>query len=150
MFVTLVAGVISSGCADLAKTCDNDADQCQLDQCTASIELILCRYPWGVLSVVMKHLLFNTIPVVTRRVEALLSFWDQLDTLRYIDVWLKPMSLTDLMALRFRGEVAMWVDQPTGNIRTDLQRAIDHADENNPYAPPKDVDSFARSHRTSL
>ncbi|MBK9266114.1 MAG: hypothetical protein IPM54_40800 [Polyangiaceae bacterium] len=27
---------------------------------------------------------------------------------------------------------------------------IDHADENNPYAPPKDVDSFARSHRTSL
>jgi hypothetical protein len=90
-----------------------------------AFDAFACRYPWGAACVAMMHSVPNTIPVVTRRVEALLSFWEQLDTLRYMDHRLRPVSLTDLIAFEYQGEIAMWVDQPTGNVRADLRTAIE-------------------------
>jgi len=90
-----------------------------------AFEAFIAKFPWGTVTLSMMRLLFNTIPVVSRRVEALLSFWEQLDTLRYMDHRLRPVSLSDLMAYEYQGEITMWVDQPTGNIRADLRTAID-------------------------
>lgn len=90
-----------------------------------TFEAFACRYPWGALAVAVKHQIPNTIPMVVRRVAALLSFWDQLDTVRYVNHTCLPVSLAEWIAFEFQGEIATWVDLPTGNPRTDLQTAID-------------------------
>jgi hypothetical protein len=45
--------------------------------------------------------------------------------LKYVDLYQHPISLAELMVFYYHGHIAMWVDEPTGNIRTDLQVAID-------------------------
>jgi hypothetical protein len=90
-----------------------------------AFETFACRYPSGALVVAITHALYNTIEAVSRRVEAVLGFWDLLDTVKYIDVFKRHPTLSEVMALHFEGHVAMWVDQPSGNIRTDLRTAID-------------------------
>lgn len=91
-------------------------------------EAFACRYPWGALSLAIGHSLYHTIDAVSQRVEAVLSFWEKLDTVRYIDpvpIRCKRGILADLLAFRFESHIAMWVDAPTGNIRQDLRTAID-------------------------
>jgi hypothetical protein len=61
-------------------------------------------------------------------VEGVLAFWEQLETLRYIDrvtARCKRGTLGDLLAFHFEGHIAMWVDAPTGDVRQDLRTAID-------------------------
>jgi hypothetical protein len=92
----------------------------------ADFEAFACKYPWGALAVALGHTLYNTIDAVSKRIEAVLSFWEQLDTLRYFDIKLKPVTLAEMLAWpHFPGPVAMWVDQPSGDIRVDLRTAID-------------------------
>ncbi len=62
--------------------------------------------------------------MVTRRIEALLSFWEPLDTIRYVDFNLRPVSLPDFVMGLYRGTVVMWVDKPTGDVKDDLRTAI--------------------------
>ena len=91
----------------------------------AAYEALACRYPWGVLNALIHHTLHNTIPNVSRRLEALLSFWDKLDSVHYPDPVLRVTTLTELISFRCRGCISMWVDTPTGDIRKDLAMAID-------------------------
>jgi hypothetical protein len=92
----------------------------------ADFEAFACKYPWGALAVALKHALYNTIDAVSKRIEAVLSFWEQLDTLRYFDIKLMPITLAEMLAWpHFDGLVAMWVDQPSGDIRVGLRTAID-------------------------
>jgi len=85
----------------------------------------VCRYPWGAISATAIDWLLNSIELTVPRIAGVLRDWDALDTLKYIDSDERPISLAKFMTDSFRGTVAMWVDQPTGNIRTDLQTAID-------------------------
>lgn len=87
-------------------------------------ETFVQRYPWGALVIAMTRPLENPIPVVVRRVDALLSFWDPLDTIRYLGHDLYPVSLTDFVRRLYQFLLAMWVDQPTGDVRADLRTAI--------------------------
>ncbi len=81
------------------------------------------RFPWAAISATSIGVL-NSIEFTTPRIEGVLQHWDALDTLRYIDFGERPISLTEFMTYQFHGNVAMWVDQPTGSIRTDLETAI--------------------------
>jgi hypothetical protein len=85
----------------------------------------VCRTAWGAVSAAAIDLLLNSIEFTVPRIEGVLRFWEALDTLKYIDFHERPISLVELMVFHFHGHVAMWVDHPTGNIRTDLQTAID-------------------------
>lgn len=85
----------------------------------------VCRYSWGAVAMATRRCLFNEIEFTIPRVEGILRFWEALDTLKYIDVYQRPISLAELISFHFQGAVAMWVDQPSGNLRTDLQTAID-------------------------
>ncbi len=81
------------------------------------------RFPWAAISATSIGVL-SSIEFTTPRIEGVLQHWDALDTLRYIDFGERPISLTTFMTHNFDGNVAMWVDQPTGNIRIDLATAI--------------------------
>jgi hypothetical protein len=85
----------------------------------------VCRYAWGAISATAITCLLNSIELTVPRIEGVLRFWEALDTLKYVDSDERPLSLAQYMIENFSGLPAMWVDQPTGNIRTDLQRAID-------------------------
>jgi hypothetical protein len=91
----------------------------------ADFEAFMCRYPWGALSLAVRRPLYNTIPVVSQRAEAILLFWEKLDTVRYVNISSSFGTLTHLMAFYFGGHIGMWVDTPTGDVRTDLRTAID-------------------------
>ena len=91
----------------------------------AAYEALACRYPWGVLNALIEHRLYNTIPTVSRRLEALLSFWDKLDSVGYFDDVRRITTLTGLITFHCLGPVTMWVDTPTGDIRKDLATAIE-------------------------
>ncbi len=88
-------------------------------------ESFVCRYPWGALSAAISHAMLNTIDVVSRRLEALFSFWDKLDTLQYIEFGNQPVPLAQVIRAHFEGTIAMWVDHPSGDVRQDLRAAID-------------------------
>ena len=45
--------------------------------------------------------------------------------MRYVDVYPRAVTFTNLMAFKFRGHVAMWVDRPTPDVRQNLRAAID-------------------------
>ena len=81
------------------------------------------RFPWAAISATSIGVL-NSIEFTTPRIEGVLRHWDALDTLRYIDFGERPISLTQFMTYQFHGNVAMWVDHPTGELRTDLATAI--------------------------
>ncbi len=85
----------------------------------------VCRSAWGAIGAASISCLLNSVELTVPRIEGVLRFWDVLDTLKYIDSDERPLSLAQFMIENFGGQPAMWVDQPTGNIRTDLQTAID-------------------------
>lgn len=82
------------------------------------------RSAWGAISAAAINHLLNSVELTVPRIEGVLRHWDALDTLRYIDFGERPISLTQFMTYHFHGNVAMWVDQPTGELRTDLATAI--------------------------
>lgn len=84
----------------------------------------LYRYPWGAITLAIAKPLYHTIPVATRRIDALLSFWEPLDTIRYVSYDLYPVSLTDFVTRTYRDTLVMWVDRPSGDIRADLRTAF--------------------------
>jgi hypothetical protein len=86
-------------------------------------EVFVQRYPWGALVIAIAQPLRNPIPVAARRIEALLSFWEPLDTIRYVGHDLYPVSLTAFVMEVYRELVVMWVDRPTGDAKTDLRTA---------------------------
>jgi hypothetical protein len=85
----------------------------------------VCKYPWGAISTAIIGCLLNSIELTVPRIEGVLRFWEPLDTLKYVDLHERPISLAQLMIDCFEGNIAMWVDQPTGNVRADLQAACD-------------------------
>jgi hypothetical protein len=85
----------------------------------------VCRTGWGAISAAALGCLHNSIELTVPRIEGVLRFWEALDTLKYIVLHQRPISLAEMMVYYFEGHVAMWVDQPTGNMRTDLQTAIE-------------------------
>jgi hypothetical protein len=98
------------------------------DKFDTAYDAFACQYPWGALSTAINHRFFNTIDVVSQRINAVLLFWEQLDAMRYIDpVALrgKRGTLAELLAIHFEGPIGMWVDAPTGDVRQDLRTAID-------------------------
>jgi len=82
------------------------------------------RSAWGAISAAAINHLLNSVELTVPRIEGVLRHWDALDTLRYIDFNERPISLTQFMIYQFHGNVAMWVDHPTGELRTDLATAI--------------------------
>ena len=99
-----------------------DAKRPTLD---VAYEAVVRRYAWGALSEAVSHNLYNTIPTVTDRLEALLSFWEKLDSVGYFDDVRRITTLTGLITFHCQGSVSMWVDTPTGDIRKDLATAIE-------------------------
>jgi hypothetical protein len=103
-------------------------DECReaLHTMFKAYEAFVQGYPWGALVIATTRPLFNTIPVAMRRIEALLSFWEPLDTVRYTDIDLCPRSLTELLQRPYQEIVVMWVDRPTGDLRVDLRTVINN------------------------
>lgn len=90
----------------------------------AAYEAFVCQYPWGAIAIAIERPYDNTIPVAMRRIEALLSFWEPLDTIRYVSYDLYPVPLTELMRYTYRDMLAMWVDKPSGDLRVDFRTTI--------------------------
>ena len=91
----------------------------------ADFEAFMCRYPWGALSLAINRPLYNTIAAVSQRLEGVLSWWEKLDTVRYVNISSSFGTLTHLMGFHGEGPIAMWVDAPTGDVRMDIRAAID-------------------------
>ena len=81
-----------------------------------------CRYPWGALSLAIDAR-ETSIASVTQRLEAVLSFWQQLDTVRYL--LLRKYTLEELMLYFYEGPIRMWVDAPRGSVPDILRAAIE-------------------------
>jgi len=88
----------------------------------AKFEAFACRYPWGALSVATSPW-DSTIHLVAQRLEAVLSFWEKLDTLRYRRI--RQYTLTDLMHCCYESTIRMWVDAPTGTVQDMLRASIE-------------------------
>lgn len=84
-----------------------------------------CKFAWGALGMAILMSLHNGVPATVQRIEAVLRHWETLDTLRYIDLRPTPVSFSQLMQLYFKGQIGLWVDQPTGDVRADLQTALE-------------------------
>jgi hypothetical protein len=109
----------------------------------AAFETFALGYPWGALDAAVEHVVPNSIPVVERRIEAVLSFWDSLDTIRYLDRTLQPVTLGDLMMTHYHPLLDAWLDARTGDIRVDLQRAVDAMSQASPaVARDKVIDAM--------
>lgn len=88
---------------------------------TPLFEAFACRYPWGALSIAIEQ--WNiSIPLVTQQFEAVLSFWEQLDTLRYRRY--QMYTLADLLLLFHEETIRLWVDAPTGSVKDALRAAM--------------------------
>ncbi len=64
-----------------------------------------------------------------------MSFWEQLDTLRYLR--LRQYTLAELMLFLYEGMIRMWVDTPRGSVPDILRMAIErmrNASEDEIYA----------------
>jgi hypothetical protein len=85
----------------------------------------VCKYPWGAISMAASPSFFSDIAIVVPRIEGVLRFWEALDTLRYLGLHNHAICLTEHVLFYFNGEIAMWVDRPTGDVRTDLQKAME-------------------------
>lgn len=84
-----------------------------------------CKYPWGAISAAGSISFYSDIAMTLPRIEGVLRHWDALDTLKYIGVHPHAISLTEHILFYFHSEIAMWVDQPTWNIQTDLRTAME-------------------------
>ncbi len=80
----------------------------------AAYEDFVRRYPWGALALIIDRRTNTTVDLVARRLEAVLSFWEQLDTLRYIDLHLKKLDLAALITFYTHEFVLAWADAPIG------------------------------------
>jgi hypothetical protein len=89
----------------------------------AKFEALACQHSWGALSAVISPWDFS-IALVTQRFEAVLSFWEPLDTLRYLDIHFRKLSLSELMLSLYEGTIRMWVDAPRGPVPEILRAAI--------------------------
>jgi hypothetical protein len=85
----------------------------------------VCKYPWGAISMAGSGSFFGDIAITLPRIEGILRHWEALDTLKYLGLHNHAISLTEHVLFYFNGEIAMWVDRPTGDVRTDLQRAME-------------------------
>lgn len=84
-----------------------------------------CQYPWGAISAAGSGTFLGDIAITCPRIEGVLRHWEALDTLKYLGAHGHAISLTEHILFYFNGEIAMWVDHPTGDVRTDLQRAME-------------------------
>lgn len=85
----------------------------------------VCKYPWGAISMVASPSFFGDIAITWPRIEGVLRYWEALDTLKYLGLHNHAISLTEHVLFYFNGEIAMWVDRPTGDVRRDLQKAME-------------------------
>jgi hypothetical protein len=92
--------------------------------CGRAINSFMCKYPWGAISAATGNTFFSDIEAILPRMGGVLQHWEGLDTLKYRGSQERALCLAERVAYCFRGEIAMWVDQPTGNVRTDLQTAM--------------------------
>ncbi len=92
--------------------------------CGRAMNAFFCKYPWGAITAAGGNSFFSDIEAILPRMGGVLQHWEGLDTLKYLGAYHHPISLAEYMVYCFCGELAMWVDQPTGNVRTDLQTAM--------------------------
>jgi hypothetical protein len=85
----------------------------------------ICQYSWGAIFAAERPAFYTDIESTVLRIEGVLRHWDALDTLKYIGIHPHAISLTEHVVWCFYGEIAMWVDQPTWNIQTDLRTAME-------------------------
>lgn len=88
----------------------------------AKYEAFVSRYPWGALSLAIEAQLWS-IPIIIRRLETVLSFWEELQTLRYLR--LRKYTLDELILYWYEGPLRMWVDAPRGSVPDILRAAIE-------------------------
>jgi len=92
----------------------------------AAYQSFVGRYPWGALSLAIHRPMNTTIALVSERLESVLSFWEQLDTLRYIDLSLQKIELAELLTYYTWGVVHTWVDAPAGRpVREVLRETME-------------------------
>ena len=124
-FFYVVIDINTEAALQLPKTIDDEQFRAEDARYDAAYEAFACRYPWGALALTISHSHFNTIEMVSRRLERVLMSWEQLATLQYVDRYLKPMTFHQLIAFHCPGPIAMWVDAPTRKLRQDLGTAIE-------------------------
>jgi hypothetical protein len=90
-----------------------------------SFNAFVCKYPWGAIIMAASLSFLGDIAITWPRIEGILRHWEALDTLKYLGLHNHAISLTEHVLFYFNGEIAMWVDQPTGDVRTDLRRAME-------------------------
>jgi hypothetical protein len=85
----------------------------------------VCKYPWGAISMAASPSFLSDIAIVVPRIEGCLRHWEVLDTLKYLGAHNHAISLAEHVLFYFNGEIAMWVDEPTGDVRADLRSAME-------------------------
>jgi len=113
-FVRLFAGAI---CQSL--------DWQNYEQVNVDFETHTLKFSWGALDALIEHVVPNSINNVSRRIEAVLLFWEPLSTLSYLDKNLQPVNLEQLLSTHFGHLLEMWGVHRSDDIRLDLKKTID-------------------------
>lgn len=95
------------------------------ERVAADFEDATTRFSWGALDAAVGHLFPNSLPVVSRRLKAVLGFWEPLDTLQYIgrDAQL-PLSLAELLRSHYEPLIEAWLGRPASDVRSDLGEVV--------------------------
>ncbi len=95
---------------------------CTNDSFYLAYDAFACRYPWGALSLIIHRRLNLSIACVSQQLEAVLSFWEQLDSVRYIDRYLKEVDLVELLTFYTYDIMLTWADAPVGRSARQVLR----------------------------
>jgi hypothetical protein len=94
---------------------------------TAAFDMFTLRFPWGALDAAIGQVVPNTLESTAVRINAVLSFWNKLDTLRYIDRRRQVIGLTELVAQASAGLRDLWLDARGTDLKSDLVAALERA-----------------------
>lgn len=103
----------------------------------AVYEAFVCRYPWGGLSLATNNQLYNSNALIAQRLESVVAFWEQLDTIRYINPFYRKCSLWQIVSVPLEGTIRLWVEAPTSDLREMLRITAErmrNASEDETYA----------------
>ena len=108
----------------LASAVTDNLDASAWDDARAAFEAHTLQYPWGALAGALDHASPNTLDAVERRLGGVLSFWDQLATVRYLDNKRQLLDLDALIRQHCSDFVSLWLPMSTGRVKDDVSAAL--------------------------
>lgn len=111
-----------------------ELEEADAERVWAAFEAALLGTPWGALALAVADRRPDSLASLRSKVDALARFWESLRPLRYVDFHPTPVSLAEIMRMRFKHLLAMWLETPSDSLQRDLQTALRNVEQASPSA----------------